>query len=150
MLVIPLDRITLLLNRASEVEIEGDDEVVADGAETDESEAVGETDAYRALSSALDSLTEEEISELLALAAFGEQEDSEASWELVKQEVRSMDEKDALNELLRALVYTDAIETALGRLGLGLPKIEGEEEAEPGEEMAQESEEAQEDATPLG
>jgi Protein of unknown function (DUF3775) len=141
MLVIPLDTIALLLDRASGVEIdEADGQVMtSEAANDDEDEAFAQTDAYQALSAALDDLSGEEIAELLALAAFGEQDDADASWELAQERARSADQEDGLDTLMRALLYTDAIETALDRLGLQLPESEAEEETETGKAEGEES-----------
>lgn len=116
MLVMPLDRITRLLDLASSVE------------EDEPGAAQALDEGYQDLIAALDSLSDLEIAELLALASFGEQQEDDASWELAQQVARGADLEAGLDTLLRALLFSETIETALDRLGVMIPESQTEEE----------------------
>jgi hypothetical protein len=139
MLTMPVDRITILLEQAAEIELPPSDD-------TAESEAEGESDgldtaladdpAYRELTDALEGLTLPEVYELLAVAILGESDDAEGAWEQAVQEAQTIPAADALDELASVLVLTDAVEIGLDRLGYTLDEddeidsVDDEEEAE--------------------
>ncbi|HXP75067.1 MAG TPA: DUF3775 domain-containing protein [Stellaceae bacterium] len=135
MLTIPIDRITILLEQASGVGITPDDD--ASGSASDDVEAtLPDTPALRALMAMLDELTPEEVYDLLAVADIGDSDDAEASWNPALERAQSVAAEEAVAELVRVLVLTDAIENGLDRLGYALDDdgdAEGPDEDEDGE-----------------
>lgn len=153
MLIMPIDRITILLEQASEVEIPALDDAAQGEAATEADDAgdtledtLADTPAYRELAEALEGLTLPEVYELLAVAIMGESdnaEDAEDAWELAVQEAQSIAVEDAVDELASALVLTDTVEIGLGRLGYRLgedDEVDDEEEGEGEEEDESEAE----------
>jgi len=115
MLSVPVDRITMLLEQASQV----GSEPAENEAETGEATAEDFADlpAYRELTAMLDEFTPEELYELLALAAIGAGEIAEEAWDEAVTRAQATAAEEAVAELARILVVTDAIENALDRLG---------------------------------
>jgi hypothetical protein len=141
MLTMPIDRITILLEKVPDIDFAADEEALdeeLDQADEDLQAALEATPAYRELVEALDEFTPEEARELLALAFFGSG-DAEDAMEAIEQ-ARAVAEEEALPQLLRLLVLTDAIESGLERLGHRLSQSEAEEEAEEKEEEEEEAE----------
>lgn len=143
MLIMPLDKVTILLEQASGVEISPLDEVSeneaadeGDDASEGLEEAVAASPAYRALAETLRDLSPLEVYELLAVAIMGEADDAEDSWKLAVQRAQAVAAEDAVDELARILVLTDAIEIGLDRLGYSLEEddevegVDAEDEAE--------------------
>jgi hypothetical protein len=140
MLTMQIDRITMLLEQASQVEFEQEDDAAETEAEMepeDENEDVEEDlaalPAYQELTVMLEGLTLEEVYQLLAVAVIGGSDDAEDSWDLAIERAQAVAAEDALAELARILIATDAIESGLGRLGY-LPAGDGASEAADEEE----------------
>lgn len=153
MLTIPIDRIAALLAQASEIEIGEDEDVPESGARApaDPEQAVNVEDvivdmaAYRELMDALEEFTPEELHELLAVAALGASDETDPSWDAAVEQARSIAEDEAVSEIARILVLTDAIETGLDRLGYSLDDEDEEEEEEEEDEDEDEDEDEEED-----
>lgn len=152
MLTIPIERINLLLDQASQVVSvpEGepeedaavrDSEAAAEGEDDDrEEEEDADLAAYLELREMLGDFAPEELCELLALAAIGGSEDGEPSWQRALEQARSVSEEDAISELARVLVATDAIESALEQLGYEIEADDDEDEDEEDEEEDEDEE----------
>jgi hypothetical protein len=128
MLRIAIDRIDDLLDQASDVELEPDS-----GEQSgDLAEMLADDPAYRRLAETLAGLTTEELYELLALSVLARSDAAADEWPAVLAEARSAPEETLRDELARALLLSDEIETALERLGLSMPEEEaaGDEEYE--------------------
>ncbi len=128
MLSVPIDRIAMLLEQASQVgsdfadefdETEDEGEHEATQISVD-AEDLADHPAYRELTVMLDEFTPEELHQLLALAAIGTGDVREDSWDMAMARVQSIATDEAVAELARILVVTDAIENALDRLGYEL------------------------------
>ena len=154
MLIMPIERVAVLLQRAATVESEALDSDTGDlseGLEDELDQMTLESGGYRALRDTLEAFTPDELQELLALAALGEDDEAEISWDEALEKAQAIAAEDALDELARILILTDAIETGLDRLGYDLDEedaadelLELEEEEAEGEE-AEEEEEVEED-----
>ncbi|MDE2230272.1 MAG: DUF3775 domain-containing protein [Alphaproteobacteria bacterium] len=127
MLTIPIDRIAVILGRASDVEpadvITGD---VAAALESSsdrrtEEEFFGNAPARRALIDALESLTPDEIYELLALSEMAAFDGSAESWNSAVQRAQAIAADDAIDRLVHVLVLSDTVEVGLDRLGYDVP-----------------------------
>lgn len=152
MLTMPIDRITMLLEQASLV-----GSASAEDSEESETETVDETESggaveefadlpgYRELTVMLGDLTAEEVYELLALAAIGSGELADDSWEGAIAQAQSVAADEAVSELARVLVATDAIENALDRLGYSLLDEDEDDEDEDDEEEEDEDEDDEEE-----
>ncbi len=123
MLTIPIERITLILNRASEVESAGLVESEAQ-AETETEEADDESaveafaaPAQRSLIATLETLNRDELYELLALAEIAGFDGAPGSWESAMARAQVTAADDAIEQLARILVLSDAVEVGLERLG---------------------------------
>jgi hypothetical protein len=150
MLSVPIDRITMLLEQASQVGSEVTDEV-------DETEIEGESldsataedfadlPAYRELTVMLDDFTPEERYQLLALAAIGRGDIGDDSWDAALERVQSVAAEEAVPELARILVATDAIENALDRLGYTFSEDDEDEEDDDDDEDEDEEEDEEEE-----
>ena len=143
MLSVPIDRITMLLEQASQVASTSVDEA-------EESESAGangvedfvDLPGYPELAAMLGDLTPEEVYELLALAAIGAGELAEDSWDAAIAQAQSVAADEAVLELARVLVVTDAIENALDRLGYTLSEEEdGDDEDEEDDDEDEDDEE---------
>jgi hypothetical protein len=125
MLTIPIERITLILDRASEVEpadvIESElqAEAEAENAGNDSAEETFATPAQRSLIETLEALTQDELYELIALAEMAGFDGSPDSWTSAIQRAQATAAEDAVEHLVRILVLSDAVEVGLGRLGHG-------------------------------
>ncbi len=125
MLTIPIDRITRLLEQASQIwtfpEYDTGGNVaaaLAARAGSDLEQALADTAAYRELAAMLNELTPVEVRELLTVAAIGAADESnDESWALTLRDARVASTEEALSRLARLLVLTDAVENGLGRLG---------------------------------
>lgn len=122
MLTIPIERITAILDRASDVEPADliASEVAADSENADQEiadEAGAGEYARRALFETLERLSQGELYELLALAELAELDDISSAWSAAMQRARDISAEDVIARLARALVLSDAIEVGLDRLG---------------------------------
>jgi hypothetical protein len=146
MLTVPIDRITMLLEQASQVGSEPAEET--EETETETGEAVAEDfadlPAYRELTAMLDEFTPAELYELLALAAIGA-EDAEQSWEAAVAQAQSVAADEAVAELARILVVTDAVENALDRLGYTVSEDDEDDEDEDDDEEDEDEDEDEEE-----
>ena len=148
MLTIPIERITLILNGASAVEltdvIESEVQAEAEAEETgdDSAEEAFATPAQRSLIAALQTLSPDELYELLALAEMAGFEGSPGAWDSAVQRAQTTAAEDTIERLVRILVLSDAVEVGLDRLGYDLSEDSAEEsgdEDEDVEEIATES-----------
>ncbi|MDE2166938.1 MAG: DUF3775 domain-containing protein [Alphaproteobacteria bacterium] len=139
MLTIPIERITLILDRASEVEpadlIESEVQAETETGEAgDESvEEAFVTPAQRLLIAALETLNNDDLYELLALAEMAGFEGSPGSWDSAVRRARLTAAEDAVDHLVRILVLSDAVEVGLDRLGYDL--ADETDEADEGEDV---------------
>ena len=124
MLTVPIEVIADLLDKASIVELSVlemiEDEDAAEGATADAGageEFEVDDAAYRDLAAAIDALSADQVYELLTLAQLGAEESEAETWDEAAAEARAIPEDVTGEELIRALVLTDAIETALEQLG---------------------------------
>ena len=144
MLSVPVDRITMLLEQASQVGSEPA-ESEAETGEAETGEDFADLPAYRELTAMLDEFTPEELYELLALAAIGAGEIAEESWNEAMARAQSTAAEEAVAELARILVVTDAIENALDRLGYTVSEDDDDDDDEEDEDDDDEDEEEDED-----
>jgi hypothetical protein len=144
MLTISLERLSELLDKAAEVDPaeavlveEDDDELIADET-TDETEtAIADDPAYQEFVDLVESLSQDEIDEVLALGLLARNEAGTEEWQTMLAQARSLPEDDRLDEVVRMLLLTDEVEVALDRLGYDL-ETEGEEFEEEDEEDEEE------------
>ncbi|GEM_PF-5361340 len=134
MLTIPIERIALILDRASDVEPADviASEIATDFGRGDDEESdqpLGDARARRRLVETLERLTSKEIYELLALAELADFDGPAASWDAAFQRALDMAAPDALSRLVHVLVLSDAIEVGLNRLGYGSDDDEAAGEA---------------------
>lgn len=150
MLTIAIDRIDDLLDQASDVELDPDSDEQSDLAEM-----LADDPAYRRLAETLAGLTTEELYELLALSVLARSDAAADEWPAVLAEARSMPGETLRDEIARALLLSDEIETALERLGLSVPdeeaaadeeyEVEEDDDDDDDEEQADEEEEGDEE-----
>ena len=139
MLRMPIEAIVDLLDKAAAVEItvfEADeDETEIDAGDAEAEEDLAEDPSYRELADAIEEMSPDELQQLLTLARLGAEETVASTWEEAAAEASAIPEDERIEELLRALILTDAIESALAHLGYEL-EDEGEEgeDAEPEDE----------------
>ena len=139
MLRMPIEAIVDLLDKAAAVEItvfEADeDETEIDAGDAEAEEDLAEDPSYRELADAIEEMSPDELQQLLTLARLGAEEAVASTWEEAAAEASAIPEDERIEELLRALILTDAIESALAHLGYEL-EDEGEEgeDAEPEDE----------------
>ncbi|HUZ73540.1 MAG TPA: DUF3775 domain-containing protein [Stellaceae bacterium] len=126
MLTVPIDVIADLLDKASIVELSvlemiEDEETAepetADAVAEDDDAENPDDDAYRELVAAIEALSPDQVYELLTLAQLGAEESEAETWDEAAAEARAIPEDVTGEELIRALVLTDAIENALEQLG---------------------------------
>jgi hypothetical protein len=121
MLRISIDRIDDLLDKASDVQLALDadtDEDTATAVEVaDIADALADDPAYAQFMAALASLTTDEVYELLALSVLARNDATAEEWRATLEETRALPEETTRDELARALLLSDEIETALERLG---------------------------------
>jgi Protein of unknown function (DUF3775) len=153
MLTISLDRLVDLLEKAAEVDIP-ETVITQDGAEEETEmsaealeEILADDPAYGDLVEAVERLTPEETDEVLALALLARNAASAEQWQALVEQARAVPEEDAADELLRMLLLTDELETALEQLGYFAEDSEESEEDEeaPAEEVSDEDERSEED-----
>lgn len=144
MLSVPVDRITMLLEQASQVGSEPA-ESEAETGEAETGEDFADLPAYRELTAMLDEFTPEELYELLALAAIGAGEIAEESWNEAVARAQSTAAEEAVAELARILVVTDAIENALDRLGYTVSEDDDEDEDEDDEDEDEDEDEEEDE-----
>lgn len=138
MLTVPIDVIAELLDKAADIEItvfELDDADAGEDAE--DATALADADladdpSYRALSDMIAAMSADEQHQLLTLVQLGDEEAEASTWEQAAAEARAIPAEDRVGELLRALVLTDAIETALEQLGYEFEDEEDEDDGEGG------------------
>jgi hypothetical protein len=145
MLTISLDRLVDLLEKAAEVDIP-ETAITEDGAgeETEMSaealeEILADDPAYGDLVEAVERLTPEEADEVLALSLLARNDASAEQWQAMVEQARAVPEAETTDELLRMLLLTDQLETALEQLGYFAEESEEDEEA-PAEEVSDEDE----------
>jgi hypothetical protein len=147
MLTISLDQLVELLEKAAEVDIP-ETAITEDGAEEMSAEALeailADDPAYGDLVQAVERLTPEEADEVLALALLARNDASAEQWQAMVERARAIPEEDATDELLRTLLLTDELETALEQLGYFAEEAEEDDEA-PEEEVSDEDERLEED-----
>jgi Protein of unknown function (DUF3775) len=150
MLTISLDRLVDLLEKAAEVDIP-ETAIIQDGAgeETEMSaealeEILADDPAYGDLVEAVERLTPEEADEVLALSLLARNDGSAEQWQAMVEQARAVPEAETTDELLRMLLLTDELETALEQLGYFAEDSEEDEEA-PAEEVSDEDERPEED-----
>lgn len=137
MLTISLDRLVDLLDKAAEVDLpetaaaEELGEGAEDGAEGLD-EMLAEDAAYEDLVQAVERLTPEELDEVLALALLARNAASVEQWQALVEEARAVPEEEAVDQVVRALLFTDEVEAALEQLG----DLEAEDDIEELEEDA--------------
>lgn len=120
MLVMPIDRIAVIIDQAADVDSSFDDENETEAAEAADRAEEAEESAEAVLAGMLDDLAPAEKYELLALTLFGESEDVDQSWATAVERAQAIDTDEALDKLARSLVMTNAIEIGLSRLGYSL------------------------------
>ncbi|HUC19370.1 MAG TPA: DUF3775 domain-containing protein [Acetobacteraceae bacterium] len=153
MLSVPIDRIAMLLEQASQVgsDFEDEPDEIEDEGESEgtqisqDTEDLADHPAYRELTAMLDEFTPGELYQLLALAAIGSGDVSEDAWDTAMARARSVSADEAIPELARILVATDAIENALDRLGYELSDDEPDDDDEDDEDESEEDEDEDED-----
>ena len=133
MLRMPIEAIVDLLDKAAAVEItvfEADeDETEIDAGDAEAEEDLAEDPSYRELADAIEEMSPDELQQLLTLARLGAEETEASTWEEAAAEASAIPEDERIEELLRALILTDAIESALAHLGYELgDEDEGEDE----------------------
>jgi hypothetical protein len=150
MLTISLDQLVELLEKAAEVDIP-ETAITEDGAEEETEmsaealeEILADDPAYGDLVQAVERLTPEETDEVLALALLARNDASAEQWQAMVERARAIPEEDATDELLRTLLLTDELETALEQLGYFAEEAEEDDEA-PEEEVSDEDERLEED-----
>jgi hypothetical protein len=143
MLTISLDQLVELLEKAAEVDIP-ETAITEDAAEEETEmsaealeEVMADDPAYGDLVEAVERLTPEETDEVLALALLARNAASAEQWQAVLEQARAVPEEDAADQLLRTLLLTDELETALEQLGYFAEEAEEDEEA-PAEEVSDE------------
>lgn len=123
MLSIPTEKIEFLLNQAAIIEspIEKDEQSFDfDVAEDGWDERIADTEPYQALAASLEDLSAEELYELLALVELAKEDEAEKQpWNDLVGDFQDIPQDEAIKNLLRALIMTDAIETGLQKLGYG-------------------------------
>ncbi|HYM04471.1 MAG TPA: hypothetical protein VET85_16070 [Stellaceae bacterium] len=153
MLTMPISRISVLLEQASEVEIapegeapEGEEMIRAEDESDIRKDDLADAPSFRKLTPLLGGLTSAEVEGLLAVALIGDSDSADMSWDTAVRRAQSLADGDAPNELLHYLVLTDAIDVGLGRLGYRLNEFRA---AEPSDEEAveEEEEDSQSDVT---
>lgn len=136
MLTIPIETITILLDQAVDVDVGLDDDM----AET----AVDDgSPAYRALASTLGELTPAEIYQLLAVAVIGDSDNAVDAWAPALEHAQSVAAEGAVDEVVRILVLTDAIENGLELLGY---EVDFGERADDAAEEVDEADESEPEA----
>jgi Protein of unknown function (DUF3775) len=158
MLTVPIETIADLLDKASLVElsvlemIEDEDlsetEAEEEAAPDEEEEEDNEDAAYRDLAAAIDRLPAAQIYELLTLAQLGAEESEADTWDEAAAEARAIPADVATEELIRTLVLTDAIETALEQLGYTFEEEDDEVLDEEDEDEEDEDDEDKDEAGP--
>jgi Protein of unknown function (DUF3775) len=146
MLTISLDRLIDLLDKAAEVDVPeteaADNFGEAARFDAEEIETILADDpAYGELVQAVRQLTPEESEEVLALALLGRNAASLDEWQVLIEEARGASTEERAEALLRALLLTDELETALERLGYLAEEDEDEEDEDEEEEEEEEEEE---------
>jgi Protein of unknown function (DUF3775) len=125
MLTIPIERITLILDRASAVEpadvilSEAQAEAETEDTGDDGEEAEFATPAQQSLIEVLETLTQDELYELLALAEMAGFDGGPPSWQSALARAQATAADNAVEHLVRILVLSDAVEVGLDRLGYG-------------------------------
>jgi exosome complex component RRP41 len=149
MLTISLDRLTDLLEKAADVEIpEAEDDADAELGVEELGEVLADDPAYDVLVTAVEALAPQETEEVLALALLARNAASLDEWQAMVERARAVEEDEASEEIVRVLLLTDEIETALAQLGYlagDESDAEEEEEEEEEEEGAEEQEEAEDE-----
>jgi hypothetical protein len=97
--------------------------------------------AFGQLVEAVGRLTPDETGEVLALALLARNAASLDEWQAMVEQARTIPEETIADELLRTLLLTDELETALEQLGY---LAEDDEEDEEEDEEEEEGEEAPE------
>ncbi len=149
MLTISLDRVIELLDKAAEVEVP-EAAVSEDGAagaaepgpeELDE--LLADDPAYGELVAAIERLSPGESGEVLALALLARNAATLDEWQAMVEQARALPEAVIDDELLRTLLLTDELETALEQLGYLADDEEEPEEIEDDEAAADDKPEAE-------
>lgn len=143
MLTISLDRVIELLDKAAEVEVpemafpeDGAERKAEIGSELEE--ILAEDPAYGELVAAIERLSPGESGEVLSLALLARNAASLDEWQAMVEKVRSLPEAAIGDELLRILLLTDELETALEQLGyLADDEEEPEEDGDDEEDTAE-------------
>ena len=149
MLTISLDRLVDLLEKAAEVDIP-ETAITEDGTEETEmsaealEEMLADDPAYGDLVESVERLTPEETDEVLALGLLARSDASAEQWQAMVEQARAIPEDVAADELLRMLLLTDELETALEQLGYFAEEADEDEEA-PAGEVSDEDERSEED-----
>lgn len=151
MLRIPIDVIAELLDKAADVEItvfevEEDESPDADGASEaaeEEDDGLAADPSYRELEQAIGEMSSDELHQLLTLAQLGAEETESSTWDEAAAEANAIPEADRSDELLRALILTDAIKTALAQLGYTLDEEDEEDEEDDDEDKDEDEDKAE-------
>jgi hypothetical protein len=147
MLTISLERLSDLLDKAAEVDlaeavlIEEDEDEIGGEATSEALDTTTDDPAYQEFVDLVESLSPEEISELLALGLLARNDAGPEEWQTMLDQARAVPEEDRLDEVVRMLLLTDEIEAALDRLGYGMDADQDDEE----EDLEDEDEEADEE-----
>ena len=139
MLIISLDRVAELLDKAAEVQLPepADVDDVTEAAAEASDRALTDDPAYRELEESIAALTPDEAYDLLALALLERNSADLGEWQTMLEQARAFPAEELPAQLAETLVLTDDIELALERLGLVVDEDEADEvedeDAEPEE-----------------
>lgn len=129
MLIISIERVVDLLNKAQRVELpelitlEDSAEPPLEAADAID-ELPADDPAYQALTSTVAALTPGEAYDLLALAFLEQNSAALDEWQAMIEQAREIPEEDVADQIVETLLLTNDIELALERLGY----IAGDEE----------------------
>lgn len=134
MLTMSLQRLSDLLDKAAEVDPaeavlveESDEDFGADEILDESDAAMADDPAYQEFVDMVESLSQDEIDEILALGLLARNEAAADDWQTMLAQARALPEQDRLDEIVRMLLLTDEIEAALDRLGYDVETEEGED-----------------------
>ncbi len=139
MLTISLDRLSDLLDQAAEVDLvlADDDDAPSTGGDQIAVERVVDDAAYQGLLQSLKALSPDERYELLALGLLGRSDAAPDDWGATLERARATSDTDMIDELASIMLFTDEIEMALDRLGIGTDAADEELEQDDEEETEQ-------------
>ena len=130
MLTIPLEKLAYIITKAREFDVEVppvDDESgsnPSDDAEWDVLQASADNPTYQELVGAIDSLSDSERIELLALAWLGRGDYTKEEWREVLEEARRVHDEKETQYLIGTPLLADYLEEGLSELGYSLEDFE--------------------------